>query len=60
MNKTHTKHLQKDNTGNGGRVTTMSLDASGFLLFGSAKEASNDVNTSLNLKFIKKQKRAAF
>ena len=65
MNKTHTKHLEKYNTGNGGvgwggegRVLTMSLDASEFLFFDIAKEASNDVNTFLNLKFIKKQKPA--
>ena len=33
----------------------MSLDA-----FGSAREASKDVDTFLNLRFIKKQKPAAF
>ena len=58
MNKTHTKHLEKYNTGNGGvgggEVSTMSLDASEFLFFDSAKKASNDVNTFLNLRFIKK------
>ena len=54
----HTKHLEKDNTGKeGGRVPTM--DASEFLFFDSEKEASNDVNTFLNLRFIKKQKPAA-
>ena len=35
-------------------------DAFEFLFFDSAKEASNDVITFLNLKFIKKQKPAAF
>ena len=63
MNKSHTKHLEKYNTGNGGvevGVPTMSLDASEFLFCDSAKEASNHVNTFLNLKFIKKQKPAVF
>ena len=64
MNKTHTTHLEKYNTGNvGGRgrgVPTMSLDASEFLFLDSAKEASNDVNAFLDLKFIKKQKPAVF
>ena len=36
----------------------MSLDASEFLFCDSAREASNDVNTFLNLRFIKKQKPA--
>ena len=36
----------------------MSLDDSEFLLFDSSKEASNDVNTFLNLRNIKKQKPA--
>ena len=60
MNKTHTKHLEKYNTGNGGwgggggHGPTMSLDASEFLFFDSAKKAINDVNTFLNLRFIKK------
>ena len=35
---------------------TMSLDAFEFLFFDSAREASDDVNTFLNLRFIKKQK----
>ena len=35
------------------------MDASEFLFFDSEKEASNDVNTFLNLRFIKKQKPAA-
>ena len=52
----HTKHLEKDNIGRGG--PTMSLDAFEFLFFDSAREASNDVNTFLNLRFIKKQKPA--
>ena len=61
MNIKHTKHLQKDNTGKGGeKVPIMSLDASEFLFFDSAKEASNDVNTFLNLRFIKKQKPVVF
>ena len=42
--------------GGEGRVPTM--DTSEFLFFGSEKEASNDVNTFLNLVFIKKQKPA--
>ena len=54
----HTKHLEKDNIGRGG--PTMSLDAFEFLFFDSAREASNDVKTFLNLRFIKKQKPAAF
>ena len=39
---------------------TMSLNASEFVYFNSAREASNDVNTILNLRFIKKQKPAVF
>ena len=42
------------------RVPTMSLDASGFLFFDSVKEANNDVNTFLNLIFIKKKIPAGF
>ena len=38
----------------------MSLDAFELLFFGSAREASNDVDTFLNLRFIKKQKSAGF
>ena len=62
--KTHTKHLENDNTGkrrrwgsrgDWGRVPTM--DASECLFFDSAEGASNDVNTFLNLRFIKKQNR---
>ena len=56
---TYTKHLEKDNTGKRrGRVPTMGT--SEFLFFGSAKETSNDVNFSLNLRIIKKQKPAVF
>ena len=36
----------------------MGLDAFELLFFDSAREVSNDVNTFLNLKFIKKQKPA--
>ena len=39
---------------------TMSLNVFEFLFFDSAREASNDVNTFLNLRFIKKQKPAGF
>ena len=42
--KTHTKHLEKDNIRKGG-FPTMSLDAFEFSFFDSAREASNDVNT---------------
>ena len=38
----------------------MILDAFEFLFFDSAREASNDVNTFLNLRFMKKQKPAGF
>ena len=55
---THTKHLEKDKLGKEGPA--MSLDAFEFLFFESAREASNDVNTFLNLRFIKKQKPAVF
>ena len=38
MNKAHTKHLEKDNAGNGIGCPTMSLDISEFFFsFGSAK-----------------------
>ena len=43
-----------------GTCLTMSLDISEFLFFGSSKEASNDVTTFLNLRFITKQKPALF
>ena len=67
INKTHThththtqtKHSEKDHIGKG-VGPTMNLDAFEFLFFYSAREASNDVNTFLNLRFIKKQKPAAF
>ena len=36
------------------------MGTSEFLFFGSAKETSNDVNFSLNLRIIKKQKPAVF
>ena len=38
----------------------MSLDAFEFLFFGSVREASNNVSTFLNLRFMKKQKPAVF
>ena len=38
----------------------MSLDAFEILVLDSAREASNDVDTFLNLRFIKKQKSAVF
>ena len=44
----------------GGGVPTMSLAASEFFVFDSVKEASNDVTTFLNLRFITKQKPALF
>ena len=56
---THTKHLEKDNIGKWGGPT-MSLDAFEFLFFNSARESSNDVKTFLKVRFIKKQKPAAF
>ena len=39
---------------------TMSLDPFEFLFFDSAREASDDVNSFLNLRFIKKHKPAFF
>ena len=57
--KTHTKRLEKDNTGKGGDPT-ISLNASEFLFFDKAKETSNDINTFLNLRFNNEQKVAAF
>ena len=54
----HSKHLEKENIGKGG--PTMSLDAFEFLFFDTAREASSDINTFLNLRFIKKQKPAVF
>ena len=41
--------------GGGEKVPIMSVGASEFLFFGSVEEASNDVNTFLDLRFIKKQ-----
>ena len=41
-----------------GTCLAMSLDISEFLFFDSSKEASNDVTTFLNLRFITKQKPA--
>ena len=41
-------------------VPAMGLDASEFFFFDSAKEATNEVTTFLNLRFIKKQKPALF
>ena len=38
----------------------MNMDAFEFLVFDSGREASNDVNTVLNLRFVKKQKTAGF
>ena len=38
----------------------MSLDAFEFLCFDSVREASNDVDAFLNLRFIKKQKPVVF
>ena len=38
----------------------MSLDAFEVWFFGSAREASNDVNTFFNVRFIKTQKTAVF
>ena len=55
---THTKRLEKHNIEKGG--PTMSLDAFEFLFFDNAREASNDVHTFLNSRFIKKQKPAGF
>ena len=55
---THTKHLEKTSIEN--ECPTMSLDAFEFLFFDSARQASNDVNAFLNLRFIKKQKPAVF
>ena len=52
----HTQHLEKDNIGRGS--LSMSLDAFEFLFFDSAREASKDADTFLNLRFIKKQKPA--
>ena len=59
---THTRELTHRNTEK--KITleievqTMSMVASQYLPFYSAKEASNDVTTSLNLRFITTQKLA--
>ena len=62
--KRHIKHLEKDNIakaeGGGGGVPTKSLHAFEVWFFDSAREASNDLNIFLNLRFIKKQKPAGF
>ena len=55
---THTKHLEKDNTGNGGYKYEPGCFWNLFL--DSAREASNDFNIFLNFRFIKKQKTAVF
>ena len=62
MNIKHTKQLQKDNTGKGGgrEFQLWAWMLLNFLFFDSAKEASKDVNTFLNLRFIKKQKPVVF
>ena len=59
--KTHThththQNLEKDNIGKdgggrGGAGPTMSLDAFEFLIFDSAREASNDVSSSVNWEY---------
>ena len=41
--------------GKGGGSPTSSLDGFEFLFSDSVREASNDVNTFLNLRFIKKE-----
>ena len=59
INKTHTPNTQRQITF-GKRAANMSLDAFEFLFFDSVREASNDVNTFSNLRFMKKQKPADF
>ena len=54
IKKAHAKHLEKDNIGKE-RGPTSSLDGFEFLFSDSVREASNDVNTFLNLRFIKKE-----
>ena len=56
---THTPNTQRKITLKKGGPT-MSLDAFEFLIFDSSREASNDANSFLNLRFIKKQKPAVF
>ena len=55
INKTHTPNTQRKITFGKG-APNMSLGAFEFLFFDSVREASNDVNTFSNLRFIKKQK----
>ena len=55
---THTKHLEKDNTGNEG--SNYEPGCFWNLFLDSAREASNDFNIFLNFRFIKKQKPAGF
>ena len=59
---THTKHLEKDNTGKeGGRGGSNNEPGCFWIfVFDIAKEASNEVTTFLNLRFITKQKPASF
>ena len=53
--KTHTPKTQRKITlekmGEGGRRPTMSLDAFEILIFDSAREASNDVSSSVNWEY---------
>ena len=53
---THTKQIEKDNIGKGGGGGGSILDAFEFLFFHRARQARNDVNTFLNLRFMKKRK----
>ena len=55
----HTKHLEKDNIGRGGGGSNYGPGCFWIFVFSdSAREASKDVDTFLNLRFIKKQKPA--
>ena len=60
--KTDTKHLEKVNIGKGGGGGGCQLWACMLLKFSfySVRGASNDVNTFLKLRFIKKQQPAGF
>ena len=60
--KTDTKHLEKVNIGKGGGGGGSNYEPVCFLKFSfySARWASNDVNTFLKLRFIKKQQPAGF
>ena len=60
ISKTHTPNTQRKITFEKEGDPTMSLDAFEFLFFNSAREACNDVNTFLKLRFINKQKPAGF